>query len=500
MSRFPLVGRTAALAQLDDALAAGRRSAGGLVLLTGEPGIGKTRLAEEAADHARDFRVVWCRCDPTAAAPYRPWLRLLAAVGGDPGTLSSAGVGYDAAVDRFEAFDRVIDQLAMASSDRPLLVIFDDVHDADPSSLELLVHAATQLKGSATLLLATARDADSAWRGRLASWAELLRASRILSLTPLSIDEVGELIIGSGQPVAPDTLRAVARRTDGNPLLVTELVGYLRAHGRLGDPVTALAVPSSVRALVAGQLARWSPAEVEATRAAAILGTRCSPDLLAALLTAELTDVDGWLRPARAAGVLDRDETGEWRFSHELVRDAVYDEIDLIDQRRLHAAAAAGLARRSGDAAMIAHHLMRAGPEHATAAADQAIIAARTAEEMGAYEDAAQWYGRAVEIAERDPEVPIAGLRLAYGHALLASGDRATARATLLAAGAAARSRRRSRRPGAGRAGPGRTGRLRGQPARRRPGGAARRRSGCPAGRRTRPAGAGRRAPLRRPH
>ena len=236
MSRFPLVGRTAALAQLDDALAAGRRSAGGLVLLTGEPGIGKTRLAEEAADHARDFRIIWCRCDPTAAAPYRPWLRLLAAVGGDPGTLSSAGVGYDAAVDRFDAFDRVIDQLAMASSDRPLLVIFDDVHDADPSSLELLVHAATQLKGSATLLLATARDADSAWRGRLASWAELLRASRILSLTPLSIDEVGALIIGGGQPVAPDTLRAVARRTDGNPLLVTELVGYLRAHGRLGDP------------------------------------------------------------------------------------------------------------------------------------------------------------------------------------------------------------------------------------------------------------------------
>ena len=82
---------------------------------------------------------------------------------------------------------------------------------------------------------------------------------------------------------------------------------------------------------------------------------------------------------------------------------------------------------------------MRAGPEHATAAADQAIIAARTAEEMGAYEDAAQWYGRAVEIAERDPAVPIAGVRLAYGHALLASGDRATARTTLLVAGAAAR-------------------------------------------------------------
>ena len=220
---------------------------------------------------------------------------------------------------------------------------------------------------------------------------------------------------------------------------MTELVGYLRARGRSRRSRDRPGCASSVRALVAGQLARWSPEEVEATRAAAILGTRCSPDLLAALLTAELTDVDGWLRPARAAGVLDRDETGEWRFSHELVRDAVYDEIELIDRRRLHAAAAAGLAGRSGDAAMIAHHLMRAGPEHATAAADQAVIAARTAEEMGAYEDAAQWYGRAVEIAESDPEVPIAGLRLAYGHALLASGDRASARATLLAAGAAAR-------------------------------------------------------------
>jgi MoxR-like ATPase len=78
VSRYPLVGRDQALTELDDVLAAGRRSWGGLVLITGEPGIGKTRLAEEAAEHAAGYRIAWCACGPAEAIPPERWRRLRA--------------------------------------------------------------------------------------------------------------------------------------------------------------------------------------------------------------------------------------------------------------------------------------------------------------------------------------------------------------------------------------------------------------------------------------
>ena len=117
-------------------------------------------------------------------------------------------------------------------------------------------YLAPQLRATRLVLLATARDASAVWAERMSVWSSLLRVARRVQLPALTTDEVGEIIAASGPSVAADTLRVVASRTGGNPLLVTELVAYLRGRRQLGDPVTALAVPSSVRSLVTGRTAR----------------------------------------------------------------------------------------------------------------------------------------------------------------------------------------------------------------------------------------------------
>jgi AAA ATPase domain len=450
---FPLVGRSAAVAGIEAVLADGRAGAGALLLITGEAGVGKSRLARETVALAADYRTAWHGCEPGSSA-FRPWARLLRAVAPDgaafPGAAAEPATPWrDAFLDatlatdgiRSRMFDDVVDLLATSAADTPLLLVFDDLHEADASSIELLGHVARQLRATRVVIVATCRDGEAAWSGRGRIRGELARAGSSLPLATLSTDDVAELIAASGVAPAPDTVRVVASRTGGSPLLVTELVTHLRSRGDIGGPVTALALPESVRALVAGRLARLPAPTAAAVSVAAVVGRETDIALLSALVGTPPAELDQLLDPARVEGLILDAGPARAAFGHDLLRDAVYQATPVRERYSLHARIAAQLARSGADSASVAHHLLQAGPDEQVASARSSARAGEQASAINAYEDAAQWYARGAAAldgiaAEAEHR---AELLVEQGEALVAAGDPGAARDAFRAAAAAGR-------------------------------------------------------------
>ncbi|WP_166459296.1 ATP-binding protein [Amycolatopsis pithecellobii] len=434
--RLPLVARSGAVAEIRAAVERARAGRGGLVLVTGDAGVGKTRLAEEASAAADGLRVLWTWCTPGAAL--RPWARVVRTLAAERETgeivrrstslaglagLATSPESRDPETARWWLSLDLTDLLRAAA---PVLVIVDDLQDADLSSLRLLTEIAPALRSAPVLVLATARDDEAEWRGREEVRATLNRLGARVRLHPFADAEVAELAAATG--AAPAVVRTISRRTGGNPLLVCELL----ASGADPDSV----VPSSVQALVAARLAGLpEPARAVVTRAA-VLGSRFRLDVLAELAGVSLSDVGE--RMDEAAGVVERVEPGIGRFRHELIRDAVYDVLAPGELAGRHRVAADCLIRRAGrgfdvDAAEIAAHLLRAG---APEGADWATRAGQEALRRLAFEDAAAWYaeaGRCLEAAGA-PWEERARNGIALGEALTASGARPRARACLLEA------------------------------------------------------------------
>ncbi len=262
---YPLVARAGALAEVDSVLVAARAGRGALVAVNGEPGIGKTRLAE-AADRAAGFEVIWTWC-PSAAggAPLRPWsrvVRTLAAghaaaarlVAGSPFLAALADPARDPGrgpADPEGARSQLSFDLAevIAAAARPVLVVIDDAHQADPSSLRLLADLAPALRTTPAAVLVTARDGDQAWPGRLDERGALLRSALVITLPPFTETDMAGLVASlTGAPPAPDLVRIIAERSGGNPLLVTELTRQLFRQGG-GAAAARAAVPESVRVI-----------------------------------------------------------------------------------------------------------------------------------------------------------------------------------------------------------------------------------------------------------
>lgn len=435
----PLVGRERVLADLDAVLADARAGRGALVIVSGEAGIGKTRLAEELTRRAEglDVHWAWCASERTSGS-LQAWAGVLRALAGSHATVAAqvaasahltglltgeASEAVDPDLARALLAADLAEVLRTAAATSPLLVVLDDLHDAQLSSLRLLVDLAPVVRAAPLVVLATARDGTTDWEGRAQLYGELVNQARRCALTPLGAPEIRQLL---GPQADEAAVQALLDRTGGNALFVTEMARALEAGER--------GVPASLRAIVAGRLARLDDRRRELLLTAAVLGARFRTDVLADVTGVSLGEVARSLDP----GFISNTGGGEARFSHELLRDAVYEQIPLHRTETWHAKAGQVLdglrtRGRSVEPAEVAHHLLRAGPEQAVTAAVLAVSAARRASERCAFEDAVRWYEQALAVL--DDQVDRAAVQLDLARARRGCGDREGARAGLLEAG-----------------------------------------------------------------
>jgi hypothetical protein len=432
-----LVGRDRELEHLEIGLAATSAGEGGVFFLVGEPGIGKSSLAAEAAERAaaRGFRVVWGRCWEAAGAPaFWPWiqvLRTLAKGGEELGELARLlpewGTSLEPVpVDRFEVFDALGQLLSAAAGRQPLLLVLEDLHTADHASLSALEFVVRHTRDAPLLVVGTYRNVGASPAPDTTALLErAARSGVVLPLHRLSERDVAALVDTDGQDAA--TARVVYQATEGNPLFVHEVLKVLSA---LGPAAQRVPVPSSIRAVIREHV-RLAGGVDEPLELAAILGREFALTSIAAVLERDALLVAESLAPALRAGLLAEPYPRQYRFLHVLIRDTLYEDIAPARRAELHRAVGERLAwlyRDDPGAPLdeIAHHYFEAGP----GAIDKAIEACRRAAErairMFAFEEAAAGLERALgalESAAPSDARRRAELLLELGRARILCGD-----------------------------------------------------------------------------
>jgi tetratricopeptide (TPR) repeat protein len=414
----PLVGRVQELHELTSALDRAGAGEGGLVLLFGEAGIGKTRLATELADRAASEHVSvhWGRCWEGGGAPaFWPWVQVVRSMlrrvhvddlGGGVGVLArivpelqsgeepAASLVEDAEAARFALLDAVATTMVAATRAGPTAVIIEDLHWADRSSLLALRQTATLASAAPLLLVGTCRTGD---REIPPDLSELHRLGRRVDLTGLGKQEVAELLerLLPERPPEPVSER-VHDVTDGNPFFVHEVAPLASEQG-------LRAVPEGVRAAVRRRLDALPEDARDVVEVAAVLG-RDSP--LVHLRVATGLDAPPMLEVlgrATAAGVLRPldDAHSRYGFRHALVREAVYEDLPVARRTELHARVGRALESIYGadveaHLSELAHHFVAASAAgYAERAVDYARRAGDAAMAQSAYEDAAARYADA---------------------------------------------------------------------------------------------------------
>src|SRR5262245_14628740 len=377
----PLVGRDAELAGLRAALDAAAAGTGGLRLLAGEPGIGKTRLAEELAEYARGraMLALWGSCGESSGAPaYSPWAQLLGAYvrGRDDDALTTelgagaaqvaqilpelrarlpecgaAAAALSPEVARFALFDAVANFLLRASADRPLLLVLDDLHAADAASLRLLRFVAGQLRSARVLIIAAYRDVEAALTPVVAGHLdELLRDGRCLSLHGLAVTDLAQLIErGYGMAPAPELVADLHRSTRGNPFFVHVLLaGFLSADQPL-DPARLAErshwIPGSIHQAIRERLEHLGTDAAILLSAAAVSGEEFDVDVLERVTGCPRGELLDRLADPTMTRVVLRSPArpGRYAFAHALVREAVYQSLPPTRRAQLHGQIAAAI-------------------------------------------------------------------------------------------------------------------------------------------------------------
>lgn len=483
---FEFAGRAAERDRLAERWKAAVAGTPGLVVVSGEPGIGKTRLVAEVAAAAHDTggTVVYGRSDEELDVAFRPWAEALAHLvahapgglvqghldqwGGDlgrllPGLDAPAPPRTDADTERLRLFGAVIDLLARAGEHAPVLVVLDDLHWADESSLLLLRHLVRDLGDARVLVVGTYRDTDLDRTHPLAATLADLRRNAAVERVDLSGLDPGEVTVfltqaggGDVDPAQVEVLAAmIAAETDGNPFFIGEVLAHLVESGALvqvdgrweGDRglIEQIGLPEGIREVIGRRLAGLDDTTNDLLRAAAVIGPAFDAAVAAAAADQDLDDVIAALDAAaeRRLVVEDHDVLDRFRFAHALIRQTLLDELRTSRRVRLHHRVALALEARDAPTADLAHHFGEAAP---LADADMAILyAARAADDATtrlAYEQAVTFRRLAVECEELlDPPDPArrADVLLALGEAHNTAGDPATGRAHFVAAADAAR-------------------------------------------------------------
>ena len=482
------VGREAELAELlaglDDALL-GR---GGLVLMAGEPGIGKSRLATEFADQAKErgALVLSGRCwEAGGAAAYWPWVQSLRSHlrSADPDALRAhLGTGAAAIAQmlpelrelmpdvppppsiesegaRFRLFDATASFLRNAASATPLVLVLDDLQSADTPSLLLLQFVAGQVADMKILIVGAYRDVELPRdHPLLSTLAELHRhdTTRWLRLTGLTELDVSRYIELTTEVDSAEALAAAVHgQTEGNPLFVEEVVRLLAAEGRLDDlgdeAPSRPTLPPTVKEVIAQRLAHLPDSCTDLLMQAAVLGREFSLTALGRIGDGdELLEV---LDPAIAAHVVVEvpELRGRLRFSHGLVRDALYEDLPRGGRARTHRRIGQVLerlymAQPEAHFAELSYHFFEGAQ---SGDADKAVLYSRLAGDQAgaslAYEEAVRLYRMGLEVlAGQEPldEEARCDLLLAMGEAQMRAGDGGRAKESFWRAAGIARRER----------------------------------------------------------
>ena len=446
---LPFSGRDQVFELLADAWK--RCVAGGFetVLLAGEPGIGKTRLAQELAArvHGGAGLVLAGRCDEDVTVPFQAfgaaldWLMKqtaadarLAALGDHAGDLvrlvpdlGSRVVGLpsalkdDADTERYRLFQAVESWLSIGGVERPRLLVIDDLHWADKPTLLLLKHLITN-PVAGLMVLCTYRDTDVDRSHPLASMlADFRRMPAVtrIAVAGLADDGVRDLLVRMGghdlDSAGLEFAALVHRETSGNPFFVGEVLRHLAETGALVErggrwtsdvrPEEA-GIPEGIREVVGRRLSRLGDSVEQVLRAAAVIGYEFDIDLLADVVGRDADNVLDALDTARAASLVIEVGIDRHRFAHALVRETLHGELSASRRARQHRKVAEALeARHAGDldtviADLATHWAEASAGGDPGRAIEFAVRAGQQANERGAWENAIRWYQNALELME----------------------------------------------------------------------------------------------------
>jgi class 3 adenylate cyclase/tetratricopeptide (TPR) repeat protein len=450
------VGRVAERARLDELWSQAREGSLRLALISGEAGVGKTRLSTHLAlaAHGEAATVLYGRCDEDIGVPYQPWAQALGyfvreapqpvidahvkRFGGDLMRLVPAlrdrvldlpsARESDPETERYLMYAAIAGLLEGAGEHEPLLLILDDLQWADSPTLSLLRHVVTSGSSMRVMVVGTYRDSDLSREHPLtALLADLHREQGVerLKLTGLGSEDVLALMEAAAGHELDEDGRALAseitRETAGNPFFTGEVLRHLTESGaivqedggrwRLTGDLADLGLPQSVREVIGRRVERLGEDARTALSAAAVIGREFDLDLLLAVLElgeARLLDL---LEEAVAALLLqeNRSRAGRFTFTHGLVEHTLYEDLSATRRARLHKRVAEALEEQCGDEpgerlGELAGHWAAAVVSSDTAKAmHYARRAAERALQQLAPDEAARWYRQALELYDQAP-------------------------------------------------------------------------------------------------
>jgi len=447
-ARGPLLGREAEMTRMRAMLERALQGQPQFLQLLGEPGIGKTRLAEEVADEAREAGalVLFGRSLEGDQEPaFWPWAQILRsyAAGTDPATLAKAlgsGAADIAAVvpaiaerlpasalegedlrsklepeqQRFRLFEAVARCFEGLTRDRPLALVLDDLHWADDASLLLLEFLAQELPPSRLLVVATCRDAVLAGHAglqrTLAGIARSSHESENLTLAGLERGAIAQLVEALvGETPAPDVVEAVIQRSEGNPLFARELSRWLNQ-----DDAHAGELPVGLQQVIRHRLQQLPDDAGAVLAAASVIGRDFGVALLARACEQPPADILAALEPAERAGMVEpvADSSGSLRFTHALIREAVAVDLSTRERAQLHLRVGQALetlhsAQPERVLSELAAHFAASLPVgDPQPAFDYALRAAETDLRLLAFEQAARNAQLALRIADESGALP----------------------------------------------------------------------------------------------
>ena len=483
-ARIPVIGREAERAELQQRLEEAMAGRGSMVMIGGEPGVGKTHLINAVLDEARHrgaYANIGHCYEMEGAPPYVPFIEMLERTSQTvPKAAWRAALGDSASEiarlmpelrrmyadipppielppeqQRRYLFNAYREYIERAAGSTPIVLVLEDLHWADEPTLLLMRHVAQILSATPLLLIGTYRDVDlevnRAFAKTLEAMVRQKQATRI-SLRRLGVNGV-EAMLGamSGQTPPPSLARVVFAETEGNPFFVEEIFRHLSEEGKLFDEtgkwrpglrVDQLQVPEGVRLVLGRRLDRLGAGARRILTTAAVIGRSFSLRLLEALENTQPDAALDAVEEAERAHLVTAELAGRearYRFVHELVRQTLAETLSLPRRQRLHARVAEAIesvyaSNLEAQASPLAHHLYQAGaavdPEKTS---DYLELAARKARTGAAHEEALAHVENALSLWEGEQGGRVAGLMQQKGEALRSLGRTGEAAASLAA-------------------------------------------------------------------